>query len=308
MKNGEPPTMGTMQKPEVIHKVGLVVKAHLDQRGVDVLKKVVAFLKRHKLELLVEEHAVSHLGKRNKEASRGKIMRTADMVVTLGGDGTLIKLAHDVQEGKPVPILAINLGTMGFLTEVQKNEEVLSALSHVLRGNYHLDLRSMLRVTLYRNGVKNDTFLSINEAVINQGNFARLIDLNAQIDQRKMVRFKADGVIIATPTGSTGHSLSAGGPIVHPRLDAFIFTPICPATLAMRPIVIPSNRQLTLSIETQRRFADTELALTIDGQRTQKIKYGDQIRIRRSSRTFALVRLTTNKYYTALRDYLGWGD
>lgn len=297
-----------MQKPKIFHTIGIVTKTHLDQSGVKVLKKVVQFLRQRKLALLGDEHAVAHLGKRTPQASPEEIMQKADLVVTLGGDGTLIKLAHSVQEGEPVPVLSINLGHLGFLTEIQRTEEVLGALGSVLRGKYHLDPRMMLRVTIYRNGEKNETFLTLNESVINQGNFARLIHLNAQIDQRKMVHFKADGVIVATPTGSTGHSLSAGGPIVHPRLDAFIFTPICPAALAMRPIVLPSNRQLTLTIETQRRFEDNELALTIDGQRTKKMKYGDQIRIRRSSRTLMLVRLTTNKYYTALRDHLGWGD
>jgi NAD+ kinase len=297
-----------MQKPKPLHTIGIVTKAHLDHSGVNTLKNIIHFLTQRKLAILSDEHVVAHVGRRTKIVPHAEIMRTADMVITLGGDGTLIKLAHDVQEGDPVPVLAINLGNVGFLTEVQKKDGVLAAIGSVLRGKYHLDPRIMLRVTIYRNGEKNETFLTLNEAVVNQGNFARLIHLNAQIDQRKMVHFKADGVIIATPTGSTGHSLSAGGPIVHPRLDAFIFTPICPATLAMRPIVLPSNRQLTLTIETQRRFEDHELALTIDGQRTKKLKHGDQIRIRRSSRSLVLVRLTTNKYYTALRDHLGWGD
>jgi NAD+ kinase len=200
------------------------------------------------------------------------------------------------------------LGNIGLLTEVQNPENTLDALKHVFNNRYHLDIRTLLRATIYRKGKKVKTFLALNEIVINQGNFARLIDLEAKMNQRKMVRFRADGVIVATATGSTGHSLSAGGPIVHPKLDAFVFTPICPATLSMCPIVLPSSRQLTISIETERRFEDTTVALTIDGQQTVALQYGDHIKIRSSQRQLHLARLSNTRYYKVLRDRLNWGD
>ena len=176
-----------------------------------------------------------------------------------------------------------------------------------MSNKYRLDVRNLLRVTLYRKGKKIETFVALNEAVINQGNFARLIELSAEINQRRMVRFKADGIIVATPTGSTGHSLSAGGPIVHPQLNAFVFTPVCPSALTMRPIIIPNNRQLTLTIETERKFKDNQIALTIDGQIVVPLKYGDKIKIRRSTRHFLLARMTNTRYYRMLRDKLHWG-
>ena len=234
-------------------------------------------------------------------------MEKADLVITFGGDGTLIKLAQHTSY-KEIPVFSINLGTVGFLTEIQKNEKVIENLERVFNKKYRIDRRSMLRVTIYRKTKKIDTFLVLNEAVINQGNFARLIELSVEINQRRMVRFKADGVILSTPTGSTGHSLSAGGPIVHPQLDAFVFTPICPSALTMRPIVIPSNRQVTLTIETQRKFKDNHIALTIDGQIVTPLQYGDQIKIRRSARHFPLARMTNTRYYRMLRDKLNWGS
>lgn len=296
-----------MEKPKTIQRVALVSKMHLDRRGIALTKKIVRFLENKKVEILYEKNTSDHLGETHPVTSRTDIMETADLVITLGGDGTLIKLAQHAGH-HPVPILSINLGNVGFLTEVQKLDGTFTALQSILNGKYTLDVRSMLRVTVYRKGKKNDTFLALNEAVINQGNFARLIELTAEINQRRMVRFKADGLIIASPTGSTGHSLSAGGPIVHPKIEAIVFTPICPATLAIRPIVIPSSRELTITIETQRRFKETDLALTVDGQRIKKLKYGDEVRIRHSSRSFVLARITNTKYYRALREHLGWGE
>lgn len=292
------------EKPQSINLVGVVANSHLDRSGMAVLKKVVDFLQKKKVEILFNDHAADFIKK--KSTTNLQIMTKADLVITLGGDGTLIKLARDTTY-KPVPILAVNLGNVGFLTEIQKNEQVIPALKNIWEKRYQLDVRSMLRVTVYRKGKKVKTFLALNEAVINQGNFARLIELHAEINQRRMVNFKADGVIISTPTGSTGHGLSAGGPIVHPKLDAFVFTPICPSTLSMRPIVIPSNRQVTVTIQTRRKFKDNYVAITIDGQIVNRLEYGDQIKFRRSAREFVLVRQTNTRYYKMLRDKLNWG-
>jgi NAD+ kinase len=295
-----------MEKPTKIEVVGLVANRSLDRSGKAILKKVEKFLIKQKKKISYNNHAANYLDK--KRTAKDVIMRKSDFVITFGGDGTLIRIARHV-DYKIVPILAINLGSVGFLTEVQRNQKITDVLKRIfVDDKYKLDIRSMLRATIYRKGKKIETFLALNEAVINQGNFARLIELTAHINQRKMIRFKADGMIVATPTGSTGHSLSAGGPIVHPQLDAFVFTPICPSKLSIRPIVIPSNRQLTITIETKRRFEKHDLSLTIDGQIVTQIKYGDQIKFRRSTRHFILARLTNTRYYKVLREKLGWGD
>lgn len=297
-------------KPTSIKTVALVSNKHLDRHGVAVVKSAIKFLERRKINILYNKHVSKQL--KEKMTHDEKIMVNADFVIAFGGDGTLIKLARYI-EYKTIPILSVNLGSVGFISEIPKGTDMKEKVEEYLKKvidtkKYRLDVRSLLRVTIYRDGEKIETFLALNEAVINQGNFARLIELEASIDQRRMVRFKADGVIVATPTGSTGHSLSAGGPIVNPKLDVLIFTPICPATLSMCPIVIPSNRMLTVTIETKRKYADNDIGLTIDGQTTTKLQYGDQIKFRRSSRNFVLVRATNTKYYKNLRERLGWGD
>jgi len=294
-----------MSKKKKIRIVGIVGNSRLDRSGQALLKRVVKFLEKQNVEIWFNVHAAKLL--KTKRTTNKKMMDKADLVITMGGDGTLINLARDINY-KNVPIYAINLGTVGFLTEIQKSEKTIDGLKRIFADRYHSDPRSMLRVTIYRKGKKIETYLALNEAVITQGNFARLIELRAEINQRRMVRFKADGVIISTPTGSTGHGLSAGGPIVHPHLDAFVFTPVCPKALAMRPIVLPSNRQVTITIETERKFQDNTIALTIDGQIITPLQYGDQIKIRRSKRHFVLARITNTKYYKMLRDKLGWGS
>lgn len=244
-----------------------------------------------------------------KETTRAHILKKADLVLTLGGDGTILKLVRDLPKRKDLHIFGINLGNLGFLTEARNPHKAFDLLTEFFAGRYQVDERILLRVTLYRKGKKISTHLALNDAVINQGNFARLICLRAEIDQRKMIDFKADGIILATPTGSTGHSLSAGGPIIHPSMDGFIFTPICPAELSVRPVVIPSNRQITLTLQTARRFEDNRVGLTIDGQVVIPIEYDDQVKIRKSSRKLYFIRKATGhtNYYRLLREKLHWG-
>ncbi len=258
-----------------------------------------------------DEHVAKVLGKKNQQ-TRIQLLKEADLVLSLGGDGTLLKIIRDLPLRRNLYVLGVNLGTLGFNTEVQDPDRVFDLLDEFFRGEYHVDERLLIRATLYRKGAKIDTHLALNEAVINQGNFARLISLYAEIDQRKMIEFKADGVIVATPTGSTGHSLSAGGPIIHPRIDGFVFTPICPADLTVRPIVIPSNRQITIRIDTERRYVDNQIGLTIDGQVMIPVEYGDVVKIRASHRKLRLIRAHVKasgggNYYKLLREKLSWG-
>ena len=282
------------------------------------MEEDAAFLKRLKdyfnarhVNLMWDEYVSKVLGTKN-EKTRIQMLKDADLVLSLGGDGTLLKIVRDLPLRRNLYVLGVNLGTLGFNTEVQDPTKVYDLLDEFFAGDYHIDERLLLRATLYRKGQKIDTHLALNEAVINQGNFARLISLYAEIDQRKMIEFKADGVIVATPTGSTGHSLSAGGPIIHPRIDGFVFTPICPADLTVRPIIIPSNRQITIRIDTDRRYADNQIGLTIDGQVMIPVEYGDVIKIRASHRKLRLIRAHVKasgggNYYKLLREKLSWG-
>ncbi|HAU40105.1 MAG: ATP-NAD kinase, NAD+ kinase [Candidatus Peregrinibacteria bacterium GW2011_GWF2_43_17] len=296
-----------MKKRKEIKKVGLVGRSTLDGKKA-YIKKIISFLEDKKGVVVKHDTRIaSCIGDHKGHMSKAQMMEEMDLIITLGGDGTLLKAAREMGTKNNPLILGVNLGTLGFLTELHKPDCIIETIEAVFRGRYQTDLRELLRVTVYRNGSKFKTFLALNDAVINQGNFARLIDLSITIDQRKMIRFNADGVIVATPTGSTGHSLSAGGPIIHPRLPAFIVTPICPISLANRPIVIPNNRQLNIKIETERRYSDNDIGLTMDGQTILPLKYGDEIKIRKSSRSAHLIRISGKKYYKMLRDKLGWG-
>lgn len=287
--------------------IGLIGRTNLETKAA-YIKKLQAHLQKKNCELIWDKHVGEILGKKN-EHERAHILKAANIVISLGGDGTILKLVRDLPKRKDLYIVGVNLGNVGFNTEIRVPEKGFKDLDDFLNGQHHIDERLLLRVTLYRGGKKIATHLALNDAVINQGNFARLISLHAEIDQRKMISFKSDGVILATPTGSTGHSLSAGGPIIHPRIEALIFTPICPSELTVRPIVIPSNRQITITIETERRYKDNTIGLTIDGQIVLPVQYGDQIKIRASSRKIRFLRKVSGGegYYKLLRDKLNWG-
>ncbi|MEK9159877.1 MAG: NAD(+)/NADH kinase [Patescibacteria group bacterium] len=291
-------------------RIALIGRSKMEEDA-KFLKQLKKYFDTQKISLSWDEHVSKVLGNKN-EATRPQMLKDADLVLSLGGDGTLLKIVRDLPLRRNLYVLGVNLGTLGFNTEVQDPNKVYEILDEFFAGSYHIDERLLLRATLYRKGQKIDTHLALNEAVINQGNFARLISLYAEIDQRKMIEFKADGVIVATPTGSTGHSLSAGGPIIHPRIDGFVFTPICPADLTVRPIIVPSNRQITIRIDTDRRYADNQIGLTIDGQVMIPVEYGDVIKIRASHRKLRLIRAHVKasgggNYYKLLREKLSWG-
>ncbi|PIP65814.1 NAD(+) kinase [Candidatus Peregrinibacteria bacterium CG22_combo_CG10-13_8_21_14_all_44_10] len=289
-----------------ILKVGLVGRSSLEGKST-YIKKIIQHLRKYVNVITYDTRIASCISDHKNHMTRNKQMKDMDLIITLGGDGTLLKAIRETDKKNKPLILGVNLGNIGFLTEVHKTERIFGNIDAIFKGRYHIDDRDLLRVTVYRNGSKYKTFIALNDAVINQGNFARLIELSVTIDQRRMIKFKADGVIVATTTGSTGHSLSAGGPIIHPGLSAFIMTPICPSALTTRPIVIPNNRQLNVKIETERRYADNDIGLTMDGQIILPLKYSDEIKIRKSSRRAQLIRMTNKKYFKVLRDKIGWG-
>lgn len=285
-----------------IKTVGIITKRNVPQKK--AIKQLVKFLKRKKKVVLFDTN-VCELFKNEPGVKKEKLLKKVDLAIILGGDGTLLKTARRIQRKKTL-VLGVNMGNLGFLTECRP-EKMYECLEKIFAGKYEEDKRALLRVTVYRHNKKIATFLALNDAVVNQGAFARLIKMDLEINSRKVVNFKADGMIVATPTGSTAHSLSAGGPIVHPKLGSLTITPICPSSLSMRPIVIPDDRQLTATIATQRRENTPVIGLTIDGQDMIKVEYGDKIRFRRSARHLYLVR-TQNRYFRMLRSKLHWGD
>lgn len=290
-----------------ITKVGIITKRNLLEipKNLLLLKQLTKYLKAQKVELFYDNNSYKIFPKA-KGYKKEEILKTVDMAITLGGDGTILKTARSISKHK-VLLFPVNLGNLGFLTETHP-EKLFETLDLVFEDKYVVDRRSLLRVTLYRKSKKICTYLALNDAVINQGSFARLITIDLEINGRRVVKFKADGVIVSTPTGSTAHSLSAGGPIVHPAIEGLIVTPICPSSLSMRSIVVPDTRQLTVMIETQRRTEDVStIGLTLDGQDPCMLKFGDQVKIRRSKRYIYIIR-TKNRYYKMLRQKLNWGD
>ncbi|WP_224243614.1 NAD(+)/NADH kinase [Hyalangium gracile] len=231
-----------------------------------------------------------------------ELAQKADLVVVLGGDGTLIYTAR-LLAGRDVPILGVNLGSLGFMTEVPV-DELFTTLDEVLAGRYKVDSRMKLTCRLVRDGkiVAEDEVL--NDVVINKGALARIADHETSIDGVPITTYKADGMILATPTGSTAYSLSAGGPIVHPSVDCTILSPICSHALTQRSIVVPADR--TIRVTLRRETADTYL--TLDGQTGHPLQGNDCIEVVRSPNRVNLVRNPHMAYFTILRQKLHWGE
>lgn len=227
-----------------------------------------------------------------------------DLVLTLGGDGTLLRGARAAGP-RGVPVLGCNLGRLGFLTHVGR-EELGTALAAVAKGEHELEERLALEVRVPPACVPDDdpTFYGVNDAVLHKSGFARLITLRLWADEEEVGHYSADGIIIATATGSTAYSLSAGGPIVVPSMDGLVATPISPHTLAVRPVVFPGTTRLTVELMS----GVDELALTVDGQSGCRLSVGDRVHIVRSAHPLRLVRLPGHSFFQVLRRKLRWGD
>jgi NAD+ kinase len=224
-----------------------------------------------------------------------------ELVICLGGDGTLLRVARLVDDDE-VPILGVNLGGLGFLTEITL-EELDRVLEEVLRGDYRKDQREVLKASVIRRGEKMTEFMVLNDAVINKGAFARIIDIEVIIDRQYLTTFKADGLIISTPTGSTAYNLSAGGPIVYPSLQCIIITPICSHTLTNRPIVIPNDVEIQALLKTKQQ----EVFLTLDGQQGFPLEFEDIVTLRKARSPIFLVKSPHRNYFEVLKEKLNWG-
>jgi len=228
-----------------------------------------------------------------------------DMALVLGGDGTLIGMADCIAEaGSGIPILGVNFGSLGFLTEVTL-PELYRSLEHALNGRAFIEERMMLRTTTTNRGEVLTHSIALNDAVITKTARSRMIDLSVYVADEFVTRVRADGLIIATPTGSTAYNLSAGGPIVQPTVDAMIITPIAPHTLTNRPIVIPGNS--TVRVQPTMDARD-EIVFTLDGQSAFPVHPGDEISVSRAAKPLRLIHPTTRSYFEVLRTKLKWGE
>ena len=231
-----------------------------------------------------------------------EISRRAELILVLGGDGTLIHAARTVR-GRSVPILGVNMGSLGFLTEVPRSD-VFARLADVLRGTAKLHTRMKLACRLHRGGKVLLEDEVLNDVVINKGALARIADHEVSLDNQYMTTFKSDGVIIATPTGSTAYSLAAGGPILHPALECAVVTPISPHALTQRPFVVPGDQVVNVVLRSQ--VAD--VYLTLDGQTGHALQQGDRLEVRRSPNRTVLVSNPNIDYFGILRQKLHWGE
>jgi len=225
----------------------------------------------------------------------------ADMAVVLGGDGTLLHAASAAYD-YDIPILGINLGALGFLTEFAENELVL-VVEMLSSGAFELEERMLLEVTLLPFDGQARHFVALNEAVVTKGSIGKIIEIPVWADNAFLASYRGDGLIVATPTGSTAYSLSAGGPLIHPSMEAIVVTPICPFVLGIRPVILPPN--MTIRMDVQKW--NEQITLIIDGQNHHELQTGGQVLIRRADRALKLVRSPSRDYFEILRNKLGWG-
>jgi NAD+ kinase len=235
------------------------------------------------------------------EVQDDDIARDVDLMLVLGGDGTMIATARMVGD-QEVPVLGVNYGGLGYLAEF-RIEELYTALESILAGNYRLERRVMLAVELRRGEAPPQFNRVLNDVVINKSALARIIEIEAYLNHQFVNSFRADGLIVSTPTGSTAYNLSAGGPVIFPSMNAVVITPICPFTLSNRPIVVPDDAEIELLLKTD----NEEVALTLDGQVGFPLKVEDRVAIRKSRTTFNLIPPINRNYFDVLRDKLRWG-
>lgn len=230
-----------------------------------------------------------------------KLAASVDMIIVLGGDGTMIATSRMMGD-YDVPVLGINYGTLGYLAEFRV-EEMYEALESILTGDFRVDTRVRLAVDLYRGEEMLMHSRALNDVVINKSALARIIEIEARMDGHLISGFRADGLIVSTPTGSTAYNLSAGGPVVYPSMNALVITPICPFTLSDRPIVVPDDALIELRLRTPKE----EVVLTLDGQVGVPIEPEHRVLIRKSRTTFKIVQPTNRNYFEVLREKLRWG-
>jgi NAD+ kinase len=290
-----------------IARAGIVAKFGL-HAAADHLGRLADWLRAHDVEPVFEVNTAALADVSGSEAfpSREELPFDVDLVIVLGGDGTLLSMAtRTARAGRDIPILGVNFGSLGFLTET-RIDELYTVLESVLDGSATLDERVMLAADAYRDGEHFDSRIVLNDVVFTKAALSRMIELSVLVSAGTVTRVKADGLIVASATGSTAYNLAAGGPIVHPTLDAIVITPIAPHTLTNRPIVIPGSNV----VEVLPHIAGTgdEIFVTYDGQSGYPLQAGDVVRVRRAERVLKLVKAPTRSYFELLREKLKWGE
>jgi NAD+ kinase len=282
-----------------IKTAGIMSKPRTD-RAVTVVTALVKWLRERAIAVRMDEETALYLGRRNEALPRQLVTKDAQLLIVLGGDGTLLAAAR-ASLGCQIPLLAVNLGTLGFLTAITI-EELYPQLERVLAGEFTVTHRRMLQVELRRDGKARGLYHALNDICVGKAEIARIIDLELHIDDKLACVYKADGLIVSTPTGSTAYSLSAGGPIVFPTVAAHCITPICPHTLTQRPVIVPDDRMIKVIL----RSGNTTY-LTVDGQAGELLAEGDEIICQRSDHSVNLIEQPGMMFFDVLREKLQWG-
>jgi len=288
-----------------IKRIGVVVKPHQPD-ALQTLCRLTEWLSQRDIKLVggpeIERERIEHeTGCVVESIKEEALAKAVDLMLVLGGDGTMIATARMLGDIE-VPVMGVNYGGLGYLAEFPL-EELFSALEAILGGDYKVQERLMLAVELRRGEELITENRVLNDVVVNKSALARIIEIEAYLNNQFLNRFRADGLIVSTPTGSTAYNLSAGGPVIFPSMNAVVITPICPFTLSNRPIVVPDDAVIELCLKTEQE----DVALTLDGQVGFPLKVEDRVVIRKSQTTFNLVQPASRNYFDVLRDKLRWG-
>lgn len=280
--------------------VGIISKPNAPQAA-RVVPGLVEWLRGRSVGVRLDEVSAEYLGTADG-LPREQVSDESGLLVVLGGDGTLLAAARSLR-GRATPVFPVNLGGLGFLTAIAI-EEIYPELERAFRGEHRIGSRRMLRCEVLRDGVKTAQHEALNDVVVTKASISRMIDLDAFVDRYFVCAYKADGLIICTPTGSTAYSLSAGGPIIFPRVAALSMTPICPHMLTNRPVIVPDTSIITVL----NRGGDSDAYLTIDGQVGEPLRRGDKVVCSCSPHVLRLIRPPKSMFFDVLRQKLKWGE
>jgi NAD+ kinase len=265
------------------------------------LESVVSFLSEQKKEVFLSKEATKNFNGEANLFSYSKKEKPIDILIVIGGDGTILREVQRLQR-LDTPIFGINAGKTGFLSSIHP-EKSLSALQEIFDGKYSLDERMLLHITVKKSKGKKQEFHALNEAVIHHSGIARLREVVVKANDQDLTKYRADGLIISTPTGSTAYNLAAGGPILHPKVPAFILTPIAPSSFGQKSIVLPTEKTLSFYIPK----GEEDMMLSIDGQKSITITDEDSIEITKHAKNIRFIRLQSESYFKTIRQKLGWG-
>jgi NAD+ kinase len=281
--------------------IAIVSKPQKDELS-RLLPELIAWLRARGYDPLLDEESARYTSDAPAAPRAELPLHAPELVIVLGGDGTLLSVGR-IFATTGTPLLSVNLGTLGFLTEVRLSE-LYATLESWCQDCHMIEHRAMLRTELWRGGQKHSEYDALNDIVVTKGEIARMGDFAVELDGKMVAQFRADGVIVSTPTGSTAYNLAANGPILTPNVDAMVVTPICPHLLTLRPIVVRGDAYLTVRAEGIPNLA----LLTVDGQRAVELCVDDEIRCHKSPHTVNLVRLKEGGFFEALRTKLSWGE